>query len=203
VRQPLDKRMNDETLTRLGLKNNDFDEVINSKDELIIAISVSGRLFRKVLRHLIIRDLRKYFGEVQLDDSDRIEPYFTIWDRKTSWKKFRDSMQFSVPKLRTTTVAKISMIGYLIFYGYMLWYLLSKYADIILHLSLSGIALDGLIFLGALIPTLGIFSLGQRRLPAKNIEELVDKIIQENLFDFLTSDKEKLRTVLDKELSGD
>ena len=112
-------------------------------------------------------------------------------------------MEFNIPRLRTTRLAKLSMIGYLAFYGYGVSQLLSKYTDFWVHASLSGLALDGLIFLGALLPTIGIFTLGQRRLPAKNIEELVDKIIKENMFDFLTSDKEKLVSILQTELSED
>lgn len=64
-------------------------------------------------------------------------------------------------------------------------------------------SIDGLIILGALGPFLTIFWLGQTELPAKNVDGLVDKVIQENMHDLLTNDKEKLKRILKKKISVD
>src|SRR5687768_13760654 len=116
--------MNEEILKKLGLKRGDFDEDVDSKKALIEAISGSGRLFRRVLGYLILRNLKTYFNNPNLNLSESIDKYFPYWDRKKEWSRFTDSMEFNIPKLRTTRVAKISMISYLVFYGYLVWHLL-------------------------------------------------------------------------------
>src|SRR5688572_7847973 len=111
--------MNEETFKKIGLKNSDFDEDVDSKTALVETISSSGRLFRRVLQYLVFRDLKTYFNNPNLDLSERTDKYFPYWDRKKEWSRFRQSMEFNTPNLRTTSLAKFSMISYLIFYGYL------------------------------------------------------------------------------------
>jgi hypothetical protein len=195
--------MNEETLKKIGLKNSDFGDEVKSENDLIESVATSGRLYRKAIQHLVLKDLRIYFDNPQLNYSDDITGHFKYWGRKKSWTDFRDTINFKTPKLRTENFAIFLMIVYLMAYGYYVLELMSKFADFFVHAALSGLALDGLIFLGAIGPFITIFYLGQTELPAKSVDGLVDKIIQENMVDLLTDNKENLKQILKKELSVD
>ena len=195
--------MSEEIFRKLGLETIDFEEELKSESDLIESVTTSGRLYRKAVQHLVLKDLRIYFDKPQLTYTDDFAQHFKYWGRKKRWAEFKDSMDFKVPKLRTENIATVLMATYLVFYGYSTLKLLSNYSDFFVHVALSGLAVDGLIFLGALIPFLAIFSLGQTELPAKNVDGLVDKIIQENMYDLLTDNKESLKRILRKEIGAD
>jgi hypothetical protein len=188
--------MSEEIFRKLGLETTDFEEKPKSESDLIESVTTSGRLYRKAVQHLILKDLRIYFDKPQLTYTDDFAQHFKYWGRKRRWAEFKDSMEFKVPKLRTENIAIVLMATYLVFYGYSTLKLLSKYSDFFVHVA-------GLIFLGALIPFLAIFSLGQTELPAKNVDGLVDKIIQENMYDLLADNKEGLKRILRKEIGAD
>ncbi|NOS91206.1 MAG: hypothetical protein HOP30_04750 [Cyclobacteriaceae bacterium] len=192
--------MSDEILFNIGLKSSDFEAPVGSRKELIETILGSARLFRKVLQHFVFKELKTYFKNPELDFSEKTDKYFPYWGRKKDWLRFKNSIELNVPSLRTESAAKVSMIIYTVFYGWVI-HLLLKFADFFVHMSLSGFGLGGLLIIGFLFPIAGIFALGQTHLPAKNIEELVDKIIQENMFDYLTDDKAKFKERLEAELS--
>lgn len=194
--------MSEEIFRKLGLETSDFEETPKSESDLIESVSTSGRLYRKVVQHLILRDLRNYFNKPQLTYTDDFAQYFKYWGRKKRWSEFKNSMEFKVPKLRTENIAIVLMTAYLVFYGYSTLKLLSKYSDFVVQAALSGLAVDTLIFLGALIPFLVIFSLGQTELPAKNVDGLVDGIVQENMYDLLADNKEGLKRILWKEIGA-
>ncbi|MBI3221186.1 MAG: hypothetical protein HYZ44_16880 [Bacteroidetes bacterium] len=191
--------MSDEILLKIGLKRSDFEPTVASKKELIETILSSARLFRKVFQHFVFKELKAYFKNPELDFSEQTDKYFPYWGRKKDWLTFRNSMELKVPNLRTSTIAKVSMIIYTICYGYWIIHLLLMYPALSIDMTLNGIGVVGLF----IIPFAGIFAFGQTRLPAKNIEELIDKVIQENMFDYITDDKTKFKERLEAELSED
>lgn len=195
--------INEEALTKIGLTKSDFDEELNSESDLISSVTTSGRLYRKAIQHIILKELRIYLDNPYLNYSDDISKYFKYKGRKKSWSKFRDWMEFKTPELRVANFAIFFMVTYLFVYGYYGLKFLLNNTDFFLHLSLSGLSLSGIFFLGALTPLIVIFHLGKTELPAESVDELVDKIIQENMHDILTDNKENLRQIIRNEISMD
>jgi len=201
VRKPLDKMMNEKGLKKIGLTKSDFDLELESESFLISSVTTSGRLYRKAIQHIVLKELRIYLDNPELNYSDDISKYFKYRGRKKSWSNFRDCMEFKTPELRVENFAIFLMATYLLGYGYYVLKSLLSNSDFFVHVSLSGLSLSGLFFLGALVPLVIIFHLGKTELPAKSVEGLVDKIIQENMHDLLTDDKEKLKRIIRNEIS--
>ena len=193
--------MNEEVLTKIGLTKSDFDEALKSESDLISSVTTSGRLYRKAIQHIILKKLRIYLDNPHLNYSDDISKHFKYRGRKKSWSTFRHWMEFKTPELRVETFAIFLMVTYLIGYTYYVLKFLLNNADFFVHVSLSGLSLSGLFFLGALAPLVIIFHLGKTELPAKDVEGLVDKIIQENMHDLLTDDRENLKRIIRDEIS--
>lgn len=195
--------INEEALTKIGLTKSDFDEELNSESDLIYSVTSSGRLYRKAIQHIILKELRIYLDNPYLNYSDDISKYFKYKGRKKSWSKFRACMEFKTPELRLENFAIFLMVTYLFVYGYYGLKFLLNNTDFFAHVSLSGLSLSGMFFLGALAPLIIIFHLGKTELPAKDVDGLVDKIIQENMHDLLTDNKENLRQIIRNEISMD
>jgi hypothetical protein len=92
------------------------------------------------------------------------------------------------------------MVTYLLGYGYHVLKFSFDNTEFLTHVSMSGLSLSGLFLLGALAPLVIIFHLGKTELPAKSVDGLVDKIIQENMHDLLTDDRENLKEIIRKEI---
>lgn len=192
--------MNEETLKKIGLTKSDFDEQLRSESDLISSVSTSGRLYRKAIQYIILKELRIYLDNPHLNYSDDISQYFKYKGRKKTWAKFRNWMEFKTPELRVENFAIFLMVTYLLGYGYYVVKLVFDNTDFLTHVSMSGLSLSGLFLLGALAPLVVIFHLGKTELPAKNVDGLVDKIIQENMHDLLTDDRENLKEIIRKEI---
>jgi hypothetical protein len=192
--------MKEEGLKKIGLTKSDFQEELESENDLISSVTTSGRLYRKAIQHIILRQLRIYLDNPQLNYSDDISKYFKYRGRKKSWSNFRDWMEFKTPELLVENFAIFLMVTYLLGYGYYAFKLLLNNSNFLIHVSLSGLSLSGLVFLGALAPLVIIFHLGKTELPAKNVEGLVDKIIQENMHDLLTDNSENLKQIIRNEI---
>jgi len=187
--------MNEETLKKIGLKQSDFDEELKPESELIASVTTSGRLYRKAIQYIILKDLRIYFNDPELNDPGDISKHFKYWKRKKSWADFRNRMVFKTPELRVENFAILLMVTYLLVYGYYVFKLVSKNIDFLMHVSLSGMSIAGLIFAGVVVPLIIIFHLGKTELPAKTVEGLVDKIIQESMHDLLTEDRKNSKQI--------
>jgi hypothetical protein len=192
--------MNEETLEKIGLTKSDFDEELKSESDLISSVSTSGRLYRKAIQYIILKELRIYLDNPHLNYSDDISQYFKYKGRKKRWTKFRDWMGLKTPELRVENFAIFLMVAYLLGYGYYVLKFLFNNTDFLTHVSMSGLSLSGLFLLGALAPLVVIFHMGKTELPAKSVDGLVDKIIQENMHDLLTDDRENLKEIIRKEI---
>ncbi len=193
------KKVMDEEIIKLGLKSDDFNETVNSKLELIESVLTSGRLFRKSIQYIILKELRICFRNSKLDYSDSLEVYFNQRGRKKQWKRFRDSMELKTPNLEVTKLAVAFMGLYVILFVFFI--VKSALDDFSRFIWLLGnIPFDILILSGIGVPLAIIYGLGRTDLPARTIDGLIDKIVQENIYDLLTSDKRKLREILEREL---
>ncbi|HBK89000.1 MAG: hypothetical protein U0289_06780 [Cyclobacteriaceae bacterium] len=191
--------MTEEAIRRIGLEPGDLDQAITSKSEVIEAVLASARLFRKVLHQVIYRELKIHLNNPKLNLSDELVPYFPFRHRTRSWGKFRNVMPYDVPGLQLSWLAKIIMITYVIVFVYMSFRLSHGPAHLMMMIPKP---LGGALLVVELLFPLGImYEFGQTSLPARRVEELIDKIIQENMLDFLTSNKEKMRVLLEKELT--
>ena len=195
--------MNEEALKQIGLTTSDFDHELKSESDVISAVTTSGRLYRKAIQYLILKELRIYLNNPHLDPSDDVCKYFKYRGRKESWTKFRDWMKFKTPELRVGSFAILLMVTYLLGYGYYALEFILNNINLFVHVSLSGLSLSGLFLFGALAPFIVIFHLGRTELPAKSVEGLVDKIIQENIRDLLTDNREKLEKIIWNEIVVD
>ncbi len=195
--------MKEELIKKIGLTLTDFDEEIKSEGHLIELITSSGLLYRKAIQYLILRDLRAYFNNPQLNYSDGIIQYFKFFGRGKKWKEFSNYIQFKVPPLKTSNIAKLLMSIFLVVYGYFILKVASLSTDLFVHAVISGLSIGGIVSLGALIPLALIYAYGQTKLPVKNIEDLVDKIIQQNIGDLLSDDKAKLKQILRNEIHSE
>jgi hypothetical protein len=48
-------------ILRLGLSEDDLPDGTNSDDEIVDELCTSGRLYRKVMRHKVLEQLREFF----------------------------------------------------------------------------------------------------------------------------------------------
>ena len=195
--------MNNEKLSKLGLTIDDLEKQPGSNLELIESITTSGRLYRKSLQFIILKNLRTSLNNSQLNYDDNLRPYFPYWGRRQKWKDFRGTMNFKTPDLRATKLTIGIMIAFTLIYISLIIKLKWDNVDFFIHASLSGIPLDGVFFFGLVIPLIGIHYIGKTDLPAKDIDGLVDKIIRKNIFDLFDSDKTKLKNVIENELNTD
>lgn len=184
--------MTEEAIGRIGLEPGDLDQAITSKSEVIEAVLASARLFRKVLHQVIYRELKIHLNNPKLNLSDELVPYFPFRHRTRSWGKFRNVMPYDVPGLQLSWLAKIIMITYVIVFVYMSF----RYLFMLVPIPWG----SSLLVIGLIFPLAFMGEFAQTSLPARRVEELIDKTIQENMPDFLTSNKEKMRVLLEKEL---
>jgi hypothetical protein len=188
---------------KLGLSPDDFGKQIDSKEELIHEVTQSFRTLRKVLVHLISRDLRVYFDNSKLQFNDSISGYFPYRKRKELWFKFRTSINYKTPPLNRTNFSIALQIITLALSGYYIVKIISGNFPMYIHAKLSGFPfwVVGALLCGiVMIPLLIIDSFGQTALPAKDLDGLINKIIQENMADLLYDDRKKLIELLTKEL---
>jgi hypothetical protein len=200
--QAADKKMSDQIVNKLGLQIDDFDETINSKDELIESVLSSAILSRKAVTHIVFNNFRVYFENPDLKPSDRLKDYFNYGERESLWIKFRDSFEFNIPRLKTSKWTTRLIFIYIVVYLYFSVKVHSLYSITIIDSTLrKGIA--SIFAVGLIFPIGLILHFGERELPAKNFEELIEQIMQEYIYDLLTDDKKRLRELLTKELNVD
>jgi len=194
--------MKDQVANKLGLQIDDFEENINSKDELMDSILSSARLYRKAVAHIVFNGFKAYFKNPDLKLSDSLKEYFNYFERESLWINFRDSFEFNIPVLKRSKWATPLIFIYLVVYIYYSLKILSLNSlpiiDRTLMLGISSIFAAGLLF-----PIGLILYYGERELPAKNFEELIEQIMQEYIYDLVTDDKKRLRELLAKELNVD
>lgn len=193
--------MNNQRLSKLGLTIDDFDHVPSSNLELIELITTSGRLYRKSLEFIILKDLRLSLSNSQLNYNDILKPYFPYWERRKKWKSFREAMNFKTPNLQATKLTIVVMIAFTLVYSSLILKLMFNNADFFMHASLSGISLNGILFLGLATSLMGIYYIGRTDLPAKDVDGLIDKIIKKNIFDLFDSDKAQLKNLIENQLN--
>src|SRR5688572_29209838 len=91
-------------LNSIGLTDSDIDvdEKIESIDEIVRYVSSSNRLFRKTIKHLIVRDIKLYFDNNSIGLDDGLKGFFPRRGRKTEWIKFSYYLDLKVPELKLT-----------------------------------------------------------------------------------------------------
>jgi hypothetical protein len=90
----------EEALKKIGLSKSDFDQELKSENDIVSYVSTSGRLYRKAIQYIVLKELRIYLDNPSLGYSDDISQYFKYKGRKKSWTKFKDWMEFKTPELR-------------------------------------------------------------------------------------------------------
>jgi hypothetical protein len=144
---------------------------------------------QKTIELLIIEKLRTHLENSHLERPENLGFYFPDKGRKKKWKNFQDTFDFKVPDLQFSRITHIAVVTYLIAYIYLIIRLVANYSDLLFHLSFSGVAIGFVILIGFIVPIGIIVEAGKTKLPAKNIEGLVDKIIELNPTDLLSDDK--------------
>jgi hypothetical protein len=195
--------MDEIIIKKLGLRIDDFQGRIDTQIELLENILSSAILCRKVVAHIVLRNLRRYFNNPDLQLSDSLKGYFKYGERLMLWNKFRDSFEFNAPGLKTSKWVNQLILIYIVVYIYFSLKIHSlksipSIADRTLTLALASIFAAGLI-----LPIGLILYYGTRELPFKNVEELVDQIMQENIYDLYTDDKKQLKELLENEINLD
>jgi hypothetical protein len=185
---------------KLGLKEEDFDENINSLNELVHTVSGSGRLYRKTLKYIILNKIRTYLDNEVIAETDALTTFFPRRERRRSWYDFSDSFDLTIPGLRLTTPAIVILVFYCLTIGYFLIANLLSDTDMLVHVKLSGISLWP-IFVGSLLPIGPIYHLGLVALPGRTIDDLIDGIIQKNMVDLLADDRQGFKYLIIHELS--
>lgn len=185
----------------IGLTESDVDEKIESVAEIVHCVSSSNRLFRKTIKHLILRDIRLYFENETITPDDELKKFFPGKGIRTEWTRFSYSLDLKVPGLRLTKFAIVLLIIFaLSTVTFMLWLIFAQTA-LFIHALVTKIPLIPMILMIACMLLALIAWLGHTALPAKTIEELTDKIISENLSDLLTDDRKKYKEMILNELT--
>lgn len=190
-------------LDTLGLTDSDVDEELSSVDDIIQYVSSSNRLFRKTIKHILLKDIQAYFDNETIKPSDDLTKLFPRKSRRTEWIKFSYYLDFKVPSLKLTLISIILMTIIVLGVGLIILWLVFGQTELFIHSALSKMSLIPVILMTAIIPFGLIASVGETVLPAKTVDELLDQIISKNLSDLLTDDKLRYKEMILNELKED
>ena len=187
-------------LALVGLNESDIEGEITSIDEIVNIVSSSHRLFRKSLEYIILRDIRLFFQNEKIELADKLEIYFPRKGRRAKWVEFSYYFDLTVPALKLTTFSIFLIIlVVLATIAAILWIIFGE-TELYVHSVLSNVPLIPVIVMSVLVSLGLIATWGHDALPARTIEELVDKIISRNLSDLLTEDKILFKELVLREL---
>jgi hypothetical protein len=192
-------------LNSIGLTDSDIDvdEKIESIDKLVLYVSSSNRLFRKTIKHLILRDIKLYFDNDSIGLNDDLKGLFPRKGRKTEWIKFSYYFDLKVPELKLTKFSIILITILAISVVTLILWLVFGQTELLIHSIATKVPLIPIVLMTAILQLGLIGMFGQTDLPAKTIGELADEIISKNLSDLLTDDKKKYKEIIARELTAD
>jgi hypothetical protein len=185
----------------IGLDVTDVEgETIDSTEELIQCVAGSYRLFQKSCSYIILQDLRLFVEDETVQPKDPLTRWFPLGRRRFAWVKYANYSELIIPRLKLTVyiIAILVMIGMsvLAFCGWLLF----AQTDLLIHAFMVKIALISMIFTAAGMLMALIAALGATALPAKTVQELVEKIIKKNLKTLLEDDRKRFKELLRREL---
>jgi len=187
--------------TTIGLNDSDLDDRIDSVDEIVHHVSSSNRLFRKTIKHLILRDIKHYFANEIIELNDELKVFFPRNGRRLEWIKFSYYLDFKVPALKMTKFSVVLLTIFALSIVTLILWLVFVQTDLLIHSTLSNVPLISVILMASILPLGLIVWLGQTALPAKTVGDLADEIISKNLSELLAEDKKRYKEIILKELT--